>query len=365
MASVINSSQRELLRFEQLARRIASSEDTPIVVLATDAFARTAWRQGREEAIALERISAREFAAAAVTTLGVSDAVAHEPGSDVFIAALFDLPAVGRDDATPLGFVTAIGWIENRLRASLGIETYGGWAIVRGGAVGEAIDDALAWGRMAPARRRLAGGLHDLATPVSAISAVLSALLDGDLEPEKQLHFVRAAHDESQRLGRMIRTMLADQRAHAISLDTDVGAAVAYALRAVASLARAHGVSIVMRDETACNVAIDPDTLAAVFVNLFDNAIKHGRVNGRIEIAVGCHANRCDVFVDDDGPGIPEHLREHVFRSGGRGLSRTEGSGLGLMSVRELLGRGGGAIDVSDAPLGGARFTLRLPRGRD
>ena len=75
-------------------------------------------------------------------------------------------------------------------------------------------------------------------------------------------------------------------------------------------------------------------------------------------------AGRVAIAVDDEGPGVAEHERTHIFNRFARGQSgalSTEGSGLGLALVAEHVRLHGGTITVGDAPGGGARFTIFLP----
>ena len=99
--------------------------------------------------------------------------------------------------------------------------------------------------------------------------------------------------------------------------------------------------------------------------NLLDNAVKHGPPGGPVRVTVAANGNGlAEVVVDDLGPGIPEAERAHAFdrfwRSDeARGLP---GSGLGLAIVRHVAETHGGSVTAGDAPGGGARLRLRLPR---
>ncbi len=110
-------------------------------------------------------------------------------------------------------------------------------------------------------------------------------------------------------------------------------------------------------------VAIDADRLMLVLINLIDNAIKHGRRGGRVEVGIDLAAPRTvTIAVDDDGPGIPAPDRERIFALGKRGATAAGGSGIGLALVRMILERAGGRVEVRDSPLGGVRFAVTIPR---
>src|SRR6185437_3733772 len=98
--------------------------------------------------------------------------------------------------------------------------------------------------------------------------------------------------------------------------------------------------------------------------NLFSNAIKFG-AGAPIEVALSKSDERSAVFVvKDHGLGIAAEDQERIFRRFEQLRSpgaRTEGAGLGLWLVRELVQGHGGSITVSSAPNAGATFTVKLP----
>jgi two-component system sensor histidine kinase PrrB len=97
--------------------------------------------------------------------------------------------------------------------------------------------------------------------------------------------------------------------------------------------------------------------------NLVSNAARHGRGGGggRVDVTLlDAHGDAGPVLhVDDDGPGVPPAERERIFAPFARidGADRP-GSGLGLALVAQQAGHHGAGVQVEDAPLGGARFTV-------
>ena len=112
-------------------------------------------------------------------------------------------------------------------------------------------------------------------------------------------------------------------------------------------------------------VSADPQRLKQVLVNLMVNAAKYGGRPPRIEIGARAVGDRVRIEVSDNGPGVPQGLREALFRPFERlGAEKTdvEGSGLGLAVSRELIQLQGGSIGVEEGPMGGARFYVELHR---
>ncbi|MES2868582.1 MAG: ATP-binding protein [Pseudomonadota bacterium] len=109
--------------------------------------------------------------------------------------------------------------------------------------------------------------------------------------------------------------------------------------------------------------ALDPRLTARALQNLLRNAMRY--CDRRIQVGVNVTDHGCELWVDDDGIGIPEQERERVFEPFYR-LDRsrdraTGGFGLGLAISRRALEAQGGTLNVEQSPLGGARFKLWLP----
>ena len=108
------------------------------------------------------------------------------------------------------------------------------------------------------------------------------------------------------------------------------------------------------------------DQLARLIRNLLDNASRHAEH----EVAVTLVGNDglVELTVDDDGPGIPEEDRVRVFERFTRldeGRARDAGGlGIGLAIVQAVAEQHGGTVSIDDAPLGGARFVVRLPAAK-
>ncbi|UIX34846.1 sensor histidine kinase [Streptomyces sp. GQFP] len=132
--------------------------------------------------------------------------------------------------------------------------------------------------------------------------------------------------------------------------------------------AESEGLRVDSRGVSAVRVLGDAEALGRVVRNLGENAARHART--RVVFTLGGAEGRARLYVDDDGPGVPEADRAHVFerfvrldeaRSRGAG-----GTGLGLAIVAELVAAHGGTVTVGTAPrLGGARFTVTLPEAEE
>jgi signal transduction histidine kinase len=116
------------------------------------------------------------------------------------------------------------------------------------------------------------------------------------------------------------------------------------------------------------SVEADKDQMVQVLLNLVENArdALGGRpdpAGGRIEVATrrGDAGDRVEITISDNGPGVPDELKDKVFAPYFTTKHGKGGTGLGLAIVHRIVSDHGGRIAIGDAPGGGARFTVELP----
>jgi signal transduction histidine kinase len=128
-------------------------------------------------------------------------------------------------------------------------------------------------------------------------------------------------------------------------------------------VARVRGVGVDVSHVSAGRVLGRPQQLARVVHNLLDNARRHA--DNAVAVSLEERDGVVELLVDDDGPGIAPEDRERVFERFTRldeGRARDAGGmGLGLALVKATVERHGGTVTIDEAPLGGARFAIRLP----
>lgn len=103
--------------------------------------------------------------------------------------------------------------------------------------------------------------------------------------------------------------------------------------------------------------------LMHVWNNLIGNAIKFDPEGGWIGICLERRESGCVFTIDDNGPGIPEEERRQVFNKFYQtdNSHKSEGNGLGLALVKQIVTLCGGTVETENRPEGGCRFTVRLP----
>ena len=356
-------------------RRLAARADEPrpVLVLQLPELERVAWRRGLRAARAVERCATAAFSTAVSRVLRADDLVAHDGGSDVFLAALVGATRDGTGATSSIDPRAALARIAATMEASIRLDVRTGWTTyargVDAGNMPALVARALVRGRQERERYAFFSSLgHELRTPLASIRGYLETLLDSDIDAVTRERFVRIAHKESLRLNRLVDGMfeisLLDLQAGVTpAAPCSLAAALEAARDACAANASARSVAIVIDDVPPLRVAIDSDRLTLVLVNLIDNAVKHGRVGGNVFAgACGDDPRFVQVTIDDDGPGVAPGDRERVFALGARAKTSAAGTGIGLALVRLMLERAGGRVELDRSPRGGARFALFVPR---
>ncbi|MEA1994451.1 MAG: GAF domain-containing protein, partial [Euryarchaeota archaeon] len=103
-------------------------------------------------------------------------------------------------------------------------------------------------------------------------------------------------------------------------------------------------------------------TLGNVFLNLLDNAIKYSPRGSRVEIGIDDRGESWSVSVKDQGEGVPDELKEVIFRRFTQKKVDVRGTGLGLTIVKQIVDLHGGRVWVEDNPEGGSVFLVELPK---
>ena len=212
-------------------------------------------------------------------------------------------------------------------------------------------------------RRFVADASHELRSPIASLMAALDVIVADDSgRAAPELHQVMQA--ETERMRRLVEDLLLLAKADDTGLqiqrtDVDLDDLVGVELRRLrtGNAVSVEGVVPPVR------VTGDAAKLSQVLRNLADNAVQ--AAHGKVRFTLAEAAGTATVTVEDDGDGIPALERSRVFERFVRlDASRARGSGgsgLGLAIVREVVRGHGGTVEVTDSPLGGARFVVRLP----
>jgi signal transduction histidine kinase len=361
----------DLERFASaMAETINRGMAVPLLVLRVPEFVEIAWRKGRRAARLLERRTTAAFRDAAAGIIRGGDALGHNHDSDRFAIALLT-PARAGTRAGVRKLRSSLERVVAGITVSTGRRLEAGWWPVETQAeldrLSDILDAALARGMRDRERHALLATVgHELRTPLTSIRGYIETLLEAEeLDPRTTRRFLETTRREALRLGRLVEGMLEfsmlDVSSQPFDAYCDAAEQARATIDAALPLARRRDVSIRARLPRTAPARIDGDACVHALLNLVENAVKHGREGGSVCIDCGLEGKFVRVHVDDDGPGIIPEERATIFQIGVRGARTMRGCGIGLAVVRAIAERCGGEVRVSSSPLGGARFTFRVP----
>ncbi len=219
-------------------------------------------------------------------------------------------------------------------------------------------------------RREFTGNVsHEMKSPLQVIGGYAELIESGIADGEDARKFAGLICAESQAMRRLIDDVLTlsrlDESASGRTSLFDLVATAKVVLVRLAPMAAERDVRLFLAGPDVAWV-LGIETLAEqVVYNLVDNAIRHGRAAGRVELDIRCSAQDVVLDICDDGDGISPEAQQRVFERFYRvdpSRSReTGGTGLGLAIVKHGVESMGGSVTVGQSALGGARFTVRLP----
>jgi signal transduction histidine kinase len=215
----------------------------------------------------------------------------------------------------------------------------------------------------------LAAVSHELRTPLTSVIGFAELLQrhDGDLVADRRQHVLTGLVRNARRLERLLGDLLDLDRldrsvVEPVRRPTPVHELVARVLQRLdATDRRIH------LDLPHVVATIDGPKVERIVENLLVNAVKHTALGSSIWVRVEPAADGLTLVVEDDGPGVPDALRESIFdafvRGDGPHRSHSPGTGIGLSLVARFAALHGGRAWVDDRAGGGASFRVWLPDG--
>lgn len=215
---------------------------------------------------------------------------------------------------------------------------------------------------------------HDLRTPLTNINGSVGILMGKDqtLKPEVREQLYTAIDDDTNWLINMTENLLA-----ATQLETDrtklktapelLEDLFQSAVRQLDRRARDHHISVDLEDQTLM-VSMNAGMIQRVIINMMNNAIQYTPKDSHIILSGTRRKDWVEISVSDDGPGIPDEAKKHLFdlfytAEQGKPDSK-RGLGLGLHLCQSIVNAHGGTITVSDHAPSGTTFRFTLPAVR-
>jgi signal transduction histidine kinase len=204
---------------------------------------------------------------------------------------------------------------------------------------------------------RLAILVHEVRSPVAALSAIAEAFPEAERGADARLEHVRLAISACRGVERIVADLaVASIQVGAVDPEELVRDAV--------SAARLRGAPVEASLVPGLPVIEgDPSRLSQIIDNLISNAVRHGPRGGAVQVRAEADET-LRISVTDTGGGIPLEQRERIFDAGVQLDRGSQGAGLGLALSRAIAEGHGGSLTVSSAAGSGTTFTLTLPLAR-
>ena len=211
---------------------------------------------------------------------------------------------------------------------------------------------------------------HELRTPLSLIKGYVETLLDGARDnPEVATKFLQTIDRNAERLRLLIEDLLtiSELESGRVKLGlqaVSLSPVIAKVLEDFKARATAKSIQLINQAPDLA-VSADADRLEQVLGNLVDNGIKYGRAKGTVTVGGNAKdGGQVEVFVQDDGPGIPPEALERIFERFYRvdkARSREQGgTGLGLAIVKHIVQNHGGRVWATSEVGRGTTFYFTL-----
>lgn len=217
-------------------------------------------------------------------------------------------------------------------------------------------------------RRFVADASHELRTPLTSIRGFAELHRQGAVpEGEKTKELISRIEKESMRMGSLVEDLLMlarmDQSREIVMADVDLSTLIKEAVTSAQVAGPEHPITSDIAHDV--HTQGDSDKIYQVVTNLLANARAHTPAGTAIHVATYSADDGTYVTVADKGPGLTAEDQQHVFErfyrvDTSRQRSSSDGSGLGLSIVDEVMKAHGGSVSVSSEPGNGATFTLHF-----
>ena len=209
---------------------------------------------------------------------------------------------------------------------------------------------------------------HELRTPLTAITGWAETLMTDENMDQQTRRGMDIILRESKRLTEMVLGLLEFSRIEGDRMTlnvelADIRAEFEDTVFMYGSRLRQQGITLnyIDTDDDIPEIPCDPKRLRQVFLNILDNAAKHGGEGKTIDAAIRCTEIAVIITIRDYGPGIPEDELPLVKKKFYKGSSKARGTGIGLAVCDEIVTMHDGSLDLSNAEGGGTRVRICLP----
>ena len=217
--------------------------------------------------------------------------------------------------------------------------------------------------KLAEVGRMSAGIAHEINNPLAVISFANQILLESDNYTQDQRELLERIDNEVERLKGLSSELLSyssssqDEKRRPTDINSTLHEVLSLMRYELNKKQITSGESL---DELPL-LNIDKNRFKQIFINLILNAVQAMDPGGRISISTGINTDK-SIFIRfcDNGPGIPEELKQRIFDPFFTSRRDGQGTGLGLYLCRKIVAEYAGSLTVADAPGGGSCFEISL-----
>jgi PAS domain S-box-containing protein len=216
--------------------------------------------------------------------------------------------------------------------------------------------------KMAAVGLLAAGIAHEINNPLSGVVGYSALLLERELDPEIR-RMVQHISSSAERCRKIVEGVLLFSRQRSGARErVELSDLIARMVRIGEYQWKMHNCRIVREVSDSVEVMADLDQLEQVLLNLLSNAVDAMPNGGTVRIALSATETGARIDIQDDGPGIPDEIRENVFDPFFSTKSIGKGTGLGLSISYGIVRDHGGDILLESRPGRGAHFVILLPK---
>ncbi len=212
---------------------------------------------------------------------------------------------------------------------------------------------------------------HDIRSPLASVGILLELVIDGHAQqlPESAKENLEKARHSLDRLQQMVTHLLDLEKLTSTEILLEqtqivVSDFIQESVRNFEALAQAKQVTIEIDcPDASLEFIADSELLQRVIENFTSNAIKYSPHGGKVTLRAHKNADNLEVHVCDEGPGVPDHLRDEVFEKF-KQVSQSDkkrGFGLGLAICKSIIEHHGGKIGVTPVQPHGSNFWFSIP----
>lgn len=205
---------------------------------------------------------------------------------------------------------------------------------------------------------------HDARRPLAASRELMSRLTESPGSESQQAELLRGMRERLTQLESLVQEIVDNERVDEGALEVEARDRVVLSELVHEVLVNVdtgtHTIQVALGEES---VWMPRNILERIVRNLLWNAVTHTPPKTAVTVRAEPATGGLVLIVEDDGPGVPDEIKESIFEpfDRGRATETTGGLGLGLSLVRRLVSMLNGEVWVEDSPHGGASFRVRIP----